>query len=87
VRALVEELLKHWPGRWEDLSNPDAPHEASMLNLETSKAFHILGWAPRWSFEKTVAHAVKWYQACERAPENCRQVMHEQMAAYVGGQT
>ncbi|MGY8714629.1 MAG: CDP-glucose 4,6-dehydratase, partial [Verrucomicrobiia bacterium] len=44
VEDLVQELLKHYDGSWEDQTKPDAPHEASMLNLSIDKAFHKLGW-------------------------------------------
>ena len=62
VRELVEAVLSHWPGRWEDASDPAAPHEAALLNLVTDKAFHVLGWQPRWTFEPTVARTLAWYR-------------------------
>lgn len=66
VAELVAEVLKHWPGRWEDRSDPRAPHEASLLNLSTDKAHHMLGWAPTWDFEETVARTIAWYR--EQSP-------------------
>lgn len=66
VADLVTELLKHWPGSWVDHSDPNAPHEAQLLNLATDKAYHLLGWEPVWDFQSTIAETVKWY----RAPEN-----------------
>lgn len=62
VEALVEEVLKHWPGRWQDHSQPHAPHEAGKLNLAIDRAFHLLGWQPRWSFEETIERTVRWYK-------------------------
>ncbi len=62
VAALVQEVLKHWPGRWEDRSDPHAVHEAKLLNLATDKAYHFLQWQPVWSFEETIAHTVSWYR-------------------------
>lgn len=62
VQELVDEVLKHWPGRWEDKSDPSAPHEAALLNLATDRAFHTLGWHPRWDFEITVARTMAWYR-------------------------
>jgi CDP-glucose 4,6-dehydratase len=62
VRELVEEALRYWPGRWEDQSDPQAPHEASLLNLVTDKAHHQLGWRPRWDFSTTVERTVRWYR-------------------------
>jgi CDP-glucose 4,6-dehydratase len=61
VAELVQEVLKHWPGQWLDKSDPNAVHEARLLNLATDKAFHLLGWQPVWPFEKTIAQTVAWY--------------------------
>ncbi len=66
VRELVEESLKHWPGEWKDLSDPLAPHEAGKLNLATDKAFHMLGWSPRWDFATTIAKTVEWYREVQQ---------------------
>ncbi len=63
VAELVEELLKHAPGEWEDRSDPEAPHEACKLNLAIDKAHHTLGWRPTWDFEETVRRTVQWYLA------------------------
>lgn len=68
VADVVKEILKHWPGEWVDKSDPNAPHEAGKLNLVTDKAFHLLGWQPRWNFETTVARTLEWY----RQAQNCR---------------
>ena len=46
-----------------DRSDPDAVHEAGLLNLDIRKARRILGWKPRWNFEKTVEETVKWYES------------------------
>ena len=62
VADLVQELIRHWPGEWEDKSDPSAPHEATKLNLATDKAFHTLGWQPRWDFETTIARTASWYR-------------------------
>jgi CDP-glucose 4,6-dehydratase len=68
VADIVQEILKHWPGEWQDKSDPDAPHEAGKLNLATDKAFHLLGWRPKWDFPTTIEKTVAWY----RGAENCR---------------
>lgn len=62
VAQLVQELIKHTGGEWIDASDPDAPHEASKLNLATDKAFHLLGWQPVWEFEGTIAKTAEWYR-------------------------
>ncbi len=63
VKDLVTEILRHWPGNWEDQSDPSAPHEAKLLNLANDKAHHLLGWKPVWTFEQAVAASVEWYRA------------------------
>ena len=63
VRELVEEILKHWPGRWGDGSDPGAVHEARLLRLATEKSASLLGWRPRWSFAEAVARTTEWYRA------------------------
>ena len=65
VRELVEEALRHWPGSWQDQSDPESPHEASLLNLVIDKAYHQLGWMPRWPFQITVERTVSWYRRCQ----------------------
>ena len=62
VAALVQEVLKHWPGRWEDRSDPKAVHEAKLLNLATDKAYHFLQWQPVWDFAQTIEQTVAWYR-------------------------
>lgn len=62
VSDLVEEFLKYWPGKWIDRSDPQAVHEASLLNLATDKAFHLLGWSPVWAFAETIEHTANWYR-------------------------
>jgi CDP-glucose 4,6-dehydratase len=62
VADLVQEILKHWPGRWDDKSDPNAVHEAKLLNLATDKAHHFLNWSPVWSFADTLAQTVRWYR-------------------------
>jgi CDP-glucose 4,6-dehydratase len=62
VREVVEELLKHLPGRWEDQSSPTAVHEAGQLRLAIDKARLSLQWAPSWSFSEAIEQTVAWYR-------------------------
>ncbi len=86
VKALVECILQHWPGSWQDCSDPEAVHEASRLNLVTDKAFHQLGWSPQWDFEQTIAATVHWYrQAHQLEPSNhqaFQQLTQQQIQQY-----
>jgi hypothetical protein len=63
VGELVDEILKHWPGRWIDKSYSYSLHEAKLLNLSTDKAFHILKWEPTWDFETCVKITIEYYRS------------------------
>lgn len=62
VKDLVEEVLRSWPGRWLDKTDPKAPHEAGLLQLATDKAAALLRWFPVWSFSQAVANTVQWHR-------------------------
>ena len=79
VADVVTEVLKHMPGRWEDASDPRAPHEASRLHLATDKARDRLGWTPRWRFETAVAKTMEWYRT---PPAEARAATRRQIEAY-----
>ena len=82
VADLVQEILKHWPGKWEDKSDPKAVHEATLLNLATDKAHHFLGWAPAWSFSETIHQTASWYKQANDPAANVHTLTTKQIAAY-----
>jgi CDP-glucose 4,6-dehydratase len=84
VAELVLEILTHWPGTWEDRSDPSAPHEAVKLNLSTDKAFHLLHWEPRWDFQQTIRQTIEWYRSSEacRSTTEFRALTAAQIEAY-----
>jgi CDP-glucose 4,6-dehydratase len=84
VAELVTELLKHWPGRWEDASNPEAVHEAGLLQLCADKARHQLKWAPVLDFGQAVAMTADWYRQAQqsREPATLRALTQSQIDAY-----
>lgn len=83
VAELVQEILKHWPGRWEDRSDPKAVHEAKFLNLATDKAHHILHWQPTWTFEAAIAETTSWYRDAFARPAAVLEITQRQIAAYI----
>jgi CDP-glucose 4,6-dehydratase len=85
VGELVGEVVKLWPGRWEDRSDSAAHHEAGMLNLAADKAFHLLGWQSKWGFEQTISETVSWYRAIlEKETGAVLNLTREQIASYSG---
>ena len=67
MNELVAEVLKHWPGKWEDRSDPKAVHEAKLLQLATDKAHAMLAWSPTWNFSEAIENTVQWYRDCVTA--------------------
>ncbi len=84
VGALVDEALKHWPGRWEDRTDPRAVHEASLLQLTTDKAQALLEWSPVWRFGDSVRETVRWYRAAQTitSPDALHRLTLRQIADY-----
>ena len=83
VRELVGAIVSRWgSGAWEDVSDPNAPHEAHLLRLAIDKAHAALGWLPRWDFETTIAHTVDWYKAFYTG-DDVREWCTRQIAAYM----
>ena len=84
VSALVEQILKHWPGHWADQSDPKAPHEAGRLNLAWDKAFHQLGWQPHWDFADTVARTILWYRQANAGSADAQSLTQADLQAFTG---
>jgi len=82
VEELVLEVLKHWPGQWEDRSNPQAAHEAKLLQLTTDKAHALLGWSPVWDFPKTIAQTIGWYRAVLENSKAAPEIASRQIRQY-----
>lgn len=62
VEELVSCALSHWPGRWQDASDPKAFHEANRLFLSIEKARSLLGWSPRWNVHLAIKATIDWYR-------------------------
>jgi CDP-glucose 4,6-dehydratase len=82
VAALVGEVLKHWPGQWEDRTDPKAVHEATLLSLAIDKAGRVLGWNPVWDFPATIAQTVEWYRAVSADASVAAGLTRRQIATY-----
>lgn len=49
-------------GELEDVSDPNALHEANLLMLDISKVKSRLGWKPRLDALKTIDLVADWYK-------------------------
>ncbi len=85
VLDLVEAGLRHWPGRWEDKTDPHAVHEARLLHLSIDKSYHLLGWQPVWDFDETVAKTFAWYREDDASRDSATiaETTRAQIATYV----
>jgi CDP-glucose 4,6-dehydratase len=82
VRELVEKIISVWPGEWVDGTEPDAPHEAGLLNLTIDKADALLDWRPVWDFDQAVECTVDWYRTIHENAVRVRLKTAEQIHAY-----
>jgi CDP-glucose 4,6-dehydratase len=82
VLELVDEVLKHWPGKWESSSSCNEVHEAKLLNLAIDKAQHYLKWKPIWSFERAVQETVTWYINTNKNEKQCKSETIAQIQKY-----
>jgi len=88
VHNLARQTCGLW-GRPEALQireDPDAPHEAGLLTLDSTKARTFLGWRPRWSFGQCIARTVEWYRAFDDGAD-MRAFTLEQIRAYEAAQS
>lgn len=60
----------------------DAPKEAGLLRLDSTKAKVELGWRPVWHLERTIARTVDWYKAWARE-EDMGAVCDDQIAEFL----
>lgn len=49
-------------GSLNDMSEPNALHEAKLLMLDIAKARYELGWQPKMNIDETVALTIDWYK-------------------------
>lgn len=79
VRALVEELSAHGPGRQWKAVQSESLHEASRLSLCIDRARIELGWAPSLSFSEAVAWTDAGYVA---KPSELRKLIRRQISEF-----
>ncbi|HCC08183.1 MAG TPA: CDP-glucose 4,6-dehydratase [Clostridiales bacterium] len=63
VQEIVEKIIKYWgSGHITYPENVSKLHEAKLLNLDISKAKHVLGWMPKWSIDDAIEKTSEWYK-------------------------
>ena len=63
VKTLVDIAVKCWgSGSWVDTSDPSQPHEATLLQLDITKAITVLNWQPKLTSAEAVEWTINWYK-------------------------
>jgi CDP-glucose 4,6-dehydratase len=70
VCQVVEAFSRCWGqgGAWVHQTQQAAPHEASVLLLDSSRARAELGWSPRSDLHEALRHTATWYRAFYEDP-------------------
>ena len=50
---------------WKNVSESNAPHEATFLKLQCEKSKNILGWYPKWEINQALEKIVEWEKAVQ----------------------
>ena len=70
VAEMADRLIKYWgDGSWEDLSDPQALHEAKLLNLNCDKAHASLNWHSVLTIDECLQMTAEWYKEFYSGPQ------------------
>jgi CDP-glucose 4,6-dehydratase len=63
VKDLVTTAINIWgQGAWKDISDPEQPHEATLLQLDISRALEQLDWNPKLTAADAIEWTIEWYK-------------------------
>jgi CDP-glucose 4,6-dehydratase len=87
VGEVVARLAELWPGGIEHTiaEDPDAPAEAQLLKLDSTRARERLGWTPAWGLDEALSAVVEWH-AAHRDGGDVRAVALDQIRAHQAAQ-
>jgi CDP-glucose 4,6-dehydratase len=86
VAEMAERLIKSWGyGSWNDLSDPQALHEANLLKLNCDKAHAELNWHSVLTIDESLQMTVDWYKKyyIENSNTNIYDLCAEQIQSYM----
>jgi len=80
VSAVLSRLTQSWGDlRWH-LTGAIQPHEAGLLQLDSTKARTLLQWTPVWGLDEGLKQTAQWYRAHQEKGEV---LSRQQLDAYV----
>lgn len=82
VKDIVNHIINIWGyGKWIDMSDKKHVHEASLLNLDCTKAKIFLGFSQKLSIHKSLEKTLEWYKNYEN--ENMYEFSKNQIEFYI----
>ncbi|MFZ4441158.1 MAG: CDP-glucose 4,6-dehydratase [Syntrophales bacterium] len=70
VAEMTKRLIRYWgDGSWEDLSDPQALHEANLLKLNCDKAHACLDWYSLLTIDECLQMTADWYKNFYSGPQ------------------
>jgi CDP-glucose 4,6-dehydratase len=82
VAEMAERLIKYWgDGSWNDLSDPNALHEANLLKLNCDKAHAGLNWHSVLTIDECLQMTADWYKGFYSGPQT--KDMHQACVAQI----
>ena len=84
VAWIADRMTRFWGdgASWVLDEDPNAPHEATYLKLDASRARHDLAWVPRLRLETALGWLVEWYRVWQSSPNSIRTFTLSQIAQY-----
>lgn len=79
VEDILTTMRREWPAVTWEKDTSSQPHEATLLQLDSTKARQQLGWAPRWSLDESLRQTANWYR---HYIETGKTISAEQLAAW-----
>ena len=82
VEEVAKQMQNHWPQiQTKALTNGNAPHEASILKLDSTQAHSQLGWYPIWNSKESIRQTAEWYRVFY---EDNTLLTEQQLNSYIG---
>jgi CDP-glucose 4,6-dehydratase len=84
VLWIADRMANLWgdDASWLVDEDPNSPHEATYLRLDTSRARHDLHWSPKLSLETTLNWLVEWYRTWQSEPRSIHDLSLSHIAKY-----
>ena len=82
VLEVAEHLVARFgSGSIDSKASVERHHEARLLQLNCDKAHQVLGWHPRWDFERTLDMTADWYKQLHAGAE-AKSITWQQLCDY-----